>query len=86
MLYFSPLFHLSQDKDARGWQRECAYDEDDAKRLCRIAELQYSNPVVKCKTCDTDGCNEGTGDKGGASEYAPIAILFALPIAVAKIL
>lgn len=55
--------------------RLCAKSEEHAKELC---DNKSGKPEFSCKICETDGCN-------GAIQYGPIALLVAIPVAVARI-
>lgn len=64
--------------------RGCGGSEQHAKDNCKMNEnilrsLGRPNANVECLICKSDGCN-------GASQYGPIALLVALPVAIAKIL
>lgn len=59
--------------------RACHWESNNAtKNGCTNS---VTSPYVKtefCETCDTDGCNSAT-------QYAPVALLVAIPVAIAKI-
>lgn len=58
--------------------RSCVADKDSISERC----IKPSTKIpVQCavQTCNSDGCN------GGAAQYGPMALLIALPVAIAKI-
>lgn len=63
--------------------RACALNEDAAKQACKnledgLHENGLPTAKIDCLVCNSDGCN-------GAAQYGPIALLIALPVAIAKI-
>lgn len=59
--------------------RSCFWQRADAsKDECLSLNTPSYIRTEFCETCTTDGCN-------GAAQYGPIAMLIALPIAIAKL-
>lgn len=62
--------------------RQCETELFDADVLCEAFgnEIRKAHPFVEinCLKCETDGCN-------GAIQYGPMAVLIALPVAIAKV-
>lgn len=60
--------------------RSCYWEHIDAhKNDCLSNNTPSYIKTEFCETCQTDGCN-------GAAQYGPVALLVAIPVAVAKIL
>lgn len=65
-------------KDGKTVERGCAIDENDAQHRCTSGGISDNKYKCTTHTCNKDGCN-------GASQYGPITLLIALPVAIAKI-
>lgn len=60
--------------------RSCYWEDINAPRdACANANTPEYIRTEFCETCDTEGCN-------GAGQFAPIALLVAIPTVIAKIL
>lgn len=77
MFYF--YFCTSVVNDNYVISRSCLWEHIDAhKNDCLNSSTPSYIKTAYCETCTTDGCN-------GAAQYGPIALLIAIPMAVAKI-
>lgn len=78
--------------------RLCSLSAEVAQLTCKASEnviraLGCPNTNVDCLICNSDGCNGdatiGSGKRqcgNGAAQYKPIALLIALPVAIAKLI
>lgn len=84
-IFFSFFFHFSFSRtiavnDKLVISRSCYWEHMDAhKNDCLNNNTPSYIKTEFCETCSTDGCN-------GATQYGPVALLVAIPVAVAKIL
>lgn len=53
--------------------RQCAKSTGYNENFCKGSAYDF------CETCSSDGCN-------GAAQYGPIALMAAIPVAIAKLM
>lgn len=82
-MFFAFFYFLYLNEGKEEVSRGCADDEGNAQRICANFQKRIkaadSSASFDCTTCNTDACN-------GAVQYGAMALLIALPVAIAKIL